>query len=59
MALDVVGSVPVADSLIDRTGDLLPRVWAHLSLRLVDWSIRHHPADVEHWLRVAERHLFD
>jgi hypothetical protein len=29
--------------------------WAHMSLRLVDWSIRHHgPADVDLWLDVAE-----
>ncbi|MGK5681517.1 phosphotransferase enzyme family protein [Actinoplanes sp. URMC 104] len=29
--------------------------WAHISLRMVDWSIRHHdPATVEHWLDVAE-----
>lgn len=29
--------------------------WAHMSLRQVDWSIRHHdPATVERWLAVAE-----
>lgn len=29
--------------------------WAHMSLRQVDWSIRHHDsATVERWLRVAE-----
>jgi hypothetical protein len=29
--------------------------WAHMSLRQVDWSIRHHDnATVEHWLDVAE-----
>ncbi|GID28041.1 phosphotransferase [Paractinoplanes brasiliensis] len=29
--------------------------WAHMSLRMVDWSIRHHDeATVEHWLDVAE-----
>ena len=29
--------------------------WAHMSLRQVDWSIRHHdPATVERWLTVAE-----
>lgn len=28
--------------------------WAHMSLRLVDWSIRHHgPAEVDLWLSVA------
>jgi hypothetical protein len=29
--------------------------WAHMSLRMVDWSIRHHtPADVAAWLDIAE-----
>ncbi|MDY7087042.1 MAG: phosphotransferase [Actinomycetota bacterium] len=29
--------------------------WAHMSLRMVDWSIRHHDeTTVEHWLDVAE-----
>lgn len=29
--------------------------WAHMSLRMVDWSIRHHDAAaVDHWLTVAE-----
>jgi hypothetical protein len=29
--------------------------WAHMSLRQVDWSIRHHDAaTVDHWLTVAE-----
>ncbi|MBL7257827.1 phosphotransferase family protein [Paractinoplanes lichenicola] len=29
--------------------------WAHMSLRMVDWSIRHHDAAaVDHWLDVAE-----
>ena len=28
--------------------------WAHMSLRLVDWAIRHHTrADVELWLATA------
>ena len=29
--------------------------WAHISLRLVDWSIRHHPNTVAHWLSVSRR----
>ena len=33
------------------------KVWAHASLRLLDWSIRHHPHDVEHWATAASRHL--
>jgi hypothetical protein len=35
--------------------DLALATWAHLSLRLVDWSIRHlTPADVTTWLTIAE-----
>jgi aminoglycoside/choline kinase family phosphotransferase len=35
--------------------DLALAAWAHLSLRLVDWSIRHlTPADVTTWLDIAE-----
>lgn len=34
---------------------LLP-AWAHMSLRMVDWAIRHFSAaDVEHWLGLAEQ----
>ncbi|MDT0269730.1 aminoglycoside phosphotransferase family protein [Streptomyces sp. DSM 44915] len=34
----------------------LRRCWAHMSLRMVDWAIRHHtPSDVDHWLDLAER----
>ncbi|MFC6162178.1 phosphotransferase [Kribbella jiaozuonensis] len=32
--------------------------WAHMSLRLVDWSIRHHgPADTARWLDFAETRM--
>ncbi|MEV5327502.1 phosphotransferase [Nonomuraea fastidiosa] len=32
------------------------RCWAHMSLRLVDWAIRHFSAsEVTYWLEVAER----
>jgi hypothetical protein len=35
--------------------DVALACWAHLSLRLVDWSIRHlGPADVEAWLDIAD-----
>jgi len=34
------------------------RVWAHASLRMVDWSIRHYPDDVvDFWVALAQRHL--
>lgn len=49
----------VEDYLVTTTAsELLPRVWAHVGLRLVDWSIRHHDHDVtNHWLQVAEDHV--
>ncbi|MFB9238274.1 phosphotransferase family protein [Plantactinospora siamensis] len=35
--------------------DRLRAYWAHMALRQVDWSIRHHgPAEVDRWLEVAE-----
>jgi hypothetical protein len=42
--------------LDDTIGDQVTRAcWAHMSLRLVDWSIRHlTPADVAAWLDVAD-----
>lgn len=33
------------------------RLWAHASLRLVDWALRHNPEYVDHWITVAQRHL--
>jgi aminoglycoside phosphotransferase (APT) family kinase protein len=37
---------------------LLRLYWAHMSLRLVDWAIRHHgPDDVDRWLTVAAARL--
>lgn len=37
---------------------LAARLWAHVSLRLVDWAIRHDgPDGIAHWLTVAESHL--
>ena len=33
------------------------QAWAHASLRLVDWAIRHHPHEVDHWLTLAWTHL--
>jgi Ser/Thr protein kinase RdoA (MazF antagonist) len=35
--------------------DRLRAYWAHTSLRLVDWAIRHHTAaDVDRWLAIAQ-----
>lgn len=37
---------------------LLRAYWAHMSLRMVDWAIRHYgPDDVHAWLRLAESGL--
>ncbi|WP_460515518.1 phosphotransferase family protein [Flindersiella endophytica] len=48
------------DELLDATLDArsLRVYWAAMSLRQVDWSIRHHsPAAVEHWLDLAETRM--
>jgi len=46
---------PVDDRLADISAHRRRAYWAHLSLRQVDWSIRHHDAaTVAHWLDVAE-----
>ena len=45
----------VLDSLPE---DILRPTWAHMSLRMVDWAIRHFtPSDVEHWLDLAEQRV--
>jgi Ser/Thr protein kinase RdoA (MazF antagonist) len=39
-------------------GDRLRAYWAHMSLRHVDWSIRHHDDEtVERWLTIAESRI--
>lgn len=36
--------------------DVLRPLWAHMSLRMTDWTIRHFTPDhVDHWLDLAER----
>jgi hypothetical protein len=36
--------------------DVLVPMWAHMSLRMTDWAIRHFiPADVDYWLDLAEQ----
>ena len=51
------GVVERLDALLDAMpADVLRTAWAHMSLRLVDWAIRHFPApDVDHWLDLAEQ----
>jgi hypothetical protein len=53
-------SDPAALARLDAELDALPAqvlrpAWAHLSLRLVDWAIRHFgPAEIDYWLEVAQ-----
>lgn len=58
--------VPCAADVIARLDEHLDRIpagilypaWAHMSLRMVDWAIRHFTDDdVEHWLNLAELRL--
>lgn len=61
------GYPPVAPSAVERLDAaldelppaLLRRFWAHMSLRMVDWTIRRHgPADVDHQLAFAATRLW-
>ncbi|RZT19504.1 phosphotransferase family enzyme [Kribbella sp. VKM Ac-2569] len=48
------------DELLENTLNpaVLRLYWAHMSLRQVDWSIRHHtPADTTHWLDFSETRM--
>jgi aminoglycoside phosphotransferase (APT) family kinase protein len=47
------------DDLIDGfPDDIMQATWAHMSLRMVDWAIRHFtPTDVDHWLDLAEQRV--
>jgi len=46
---------PLDDRLTVMDPDRLRAYWAHMSLRQVDWSIRHHDAaTVDRWLTIAE-----
>jgi hypothetical protein len=52
------GLTSFMDDLLGQTvpADRLRAYWAHMSLRLVDWAIRHHTsAEVDLWLATAER----
>lgn len=53
------GSAARLDALLDTfPAAVLRPAWAHMSLRMTDWSIRHFtPADVEHCLDLAERRI--
>ncbi len=45
------------DRIIDEIpAHVLAPAWAHMSLRMTDWAIRHFsPSDVDHWLSLAEQ----
>ncbi len=49
--------VRTLDQLLESfPAEILLPAWAHMSLRMVDWAIRHFTAaDVEHWLDLAEQ----
>lgn len=65
----VSGDVATRDLLAGPVDELLAEVlrpeelrwyWAHMSLRMVDWAIRHFTAaDVDDWLTFAERRAYD
>ncbi len=52
---------PAATGRLDQLLDTFPPhvlapMWAHMSLRMTDWAIRHFtPSDVDHWLDLAEQ----
>jgi aminoglycoside phosphotransferase (APT) family kinase protein len=50
------------DALDERLRELDPDrlkvFWAHMSLRMVDWAIRHYSSEVvDHYLEFSERHV--
>ncbi|MET9659822.1 aminoglycoside phosphotransferase family protein [Streptomyces sp. NPDC006510] len=53
------GVVRRLDDILDALpDDVLRPWWAHMSLRMTDWAIRHFaPGEVEHWLDLAEQRL--
>lgn len=55
----VTDSGGILDRLAEANPEDVRRWWAHMSLRQVDWTIRHDhpPAEVEHYLDFTERGL--
>lgn len=53
------GVVERLDEILDAVPDhVLRPSWAHMSLRMTDWAIRHFsPAEVDVWLDLAERRV--
>jgi aminoglycoside phosphotransferase (APT) family kinase protein len=63
LAFDLTRRAPALAARVERrllettTSADVRRIWAHVALRMVDWSLRHHPEHLDHWLGVAPRHL--
>lgn len=51
------GVIGHLDELLDAmTPEVVRPAWAHMSLRMTDWAIRHFaPSEIEQWLDLAER----
>jgi hypothetical protein len=60
MAISAAGEViERLDALLDQfPDDILLRCWAHMSLRMTDWSIRHFSdEETERWMDIAEQRI--
>jgi aminoglycoside phosphotransferase (APT) family kinase protein len=62
LRFDLAWRAPELADWVDRElrqsvpADRLRAYWAHMSLRLVDWAIRHHTAaEVDLWIATAEQ----
>lgn len=52
------GVVQKVDTLLDHVPpEVLRPAWAHMSLRMIDWTIRHHPDTVPAWTELAEQRM--
>lgn len=62
--IHAISADPAATAHLDRLLDVIPShvlspMWAHMSLRMTDWAIRHFtPGDVSHWLDLAEQRAY-
>lgn len=59
--IHAISADPAATACLDRLLDDIPGyvlspMWAHMSLRMTDWAIRHFaPGEIDHWLGLAEQ----
>lgn len=58
-AADSFPRVERLDTLLDALPEAIVRpAWAHMSLRMTDWAIRHFPpSEVTQWLDLAEQRI--